>query len=183
MVFSDIEEARRAYENFVVELQAKVRIRVPVHEVDEESGESVATVKLVETTVGRALLSSVLPEGLSFEHVNRAMTKKAVSNVINACYRALGLKKTVVFADRLMYTGFRFATISGISIGVNEMVGPESKEAILDVAEAEVKVLNIRLVKPAHVFNGFFIVKIRIFTQTAFFVTVQDIPGLASEVS
>jgi DNA-directed RNA polymerase subunit beta' len=139
MVFADIEEARRAYENFVVELQAVVRIRVPVQEIDEETGESVAAVKLVETTVGRALLSSVLPAGLSFEHVNRAMTKKAVSNVINACYRALGLKKTVVFADRLMYTGFRFATISGISIGVNDMVVPESKESILNVAEAEVK--------------------------------------------
>jgi DNA-directed RNA polymerase subunit beta' len=99
----------------------------------------IASRELVETTVGRALLSSVLPDGLSFEHVNRAMTKKAISNVINACYRALGLKKTVVFADRLMYTGFHFATISGISIGVNDMVVPDSKEAILNVAENEVK--------------------------------------------
>ena len=138
MVFSDINEARRAYETHAVELQAIVKIRVPVHETDDQ-GTMTASVKLVETTVGRALLSSVLPDGLDFENVNRAMTKKAISNVINACYRALGLKKTVVFADRLMYTGFRFATISGISIGVNDMVVPESKEAILNVAESEVK--------------------------------------------
>ncbi len=138
MVFANIEEARRAYENDVVELQATVRIRVPVQTVNED-GETIASVERVETTVGRALLCSVLPAGLSFEHVNRAMTKKAISNVINACYRALGLKKTVVFADRLMYTGFRFATISGISIGVNDMVVPDSKQAILNVAENEVK--------------------------------------------
>jgi DNA-directed RNA polymerase subunit beta' len=67
------------------------------------------------------------------------MSKKAISNVINACYRNLGLKKTVVFADRLMYTGFRFATIAGISIGVNDMVVPENKEKILSAAESEVK--------------------------------------------
>ena len=67
------------------------------------------------------------------------MTKKAISAVINACYRQLGIKKTVVFADRLMYMGFRFATISGISIGINDMVVPTNKQEILDVAEAEVK--------------------------------------------
>ena len=138
MVFSDINEARRAYETHAVELQAMVRVRVPIHETDEQ-GETTTSIQLVETTVGRALLSSVVPDGLGFELVNRAMTKKAISNIINACYRALGLKKTVVFADRLMYTGFRFATISGISIGVNDMVVPESKEAILAVAENEVK--------------------------------------------
>ncbi|MEM1176449.1 MAG: DNA-directed RNA polymerase subunit beta', partial [Pseudomonadota bacterium] len=95
--------------------------------------------KVVETTVGRALLSRVLPAGLSFELINRAMTKKAISNVINECYRQLGLKKTVVFADRLMYTGFRNATTAGCSIGVNDMVVPDEKSDILAVAEAEVK--------------------------------------------
>ncbi len=138
MVFADIDEARRAYENGVVELHAKVKVRVPLHEAG--SDDEVATIeKLVETTVGRALLSTLLPAGLSFDVINRDMTKKAISNVINSCYRNLGLKKAVVFADRLMYTGFRFATIAGISIGVNDMVVPESKESILADAEAEVK--------------------------------------------
>ncbi|MDH4073556.1 MAG: DNA-directed RNA polymerase subunit beta', partial [Gammaproteobacteria bacterium] len=89
--------------------------------------------------VGRAMLSTLIPQGLSFDLVNRDMTKKAISNVINACYRNLGLKKTVVFADRLMYTGFRFATTAGISIGVNDMVVPDEKESILSAAESEVK--------------------------------------------
>ena len=138
MIFSDIDEARRAYENGLCSLQARVRVRVPMHERDDE-GDVATTVRLVETTVGRALLSTLLPTGLSFDLVNRDMTKKAISNVINACYRNLGLKKTVVFADRLMYTGFRFATTAGISIGVNDMVVPEEKGNILSGAEAEVK--------------------------------------------
>ena len=138
MIFTDIDEARRAYENGVCALQAEVKVRVPMHERDDE-GDVATTIRLVETTVGRALLSTLLPKGLSFDLVNRPMSKKAISNVINACYRILGLKKTVVFADRLMYTGFRFATTAGISIGINDMVVPESKVEILAVAEAEVK--------------------------------------------
>jgi DNA-directed RNA polymerase subunit beta' len=139
MMFSSIDEARRAFENGAADLQAMVKIRVPTFEVEEEGGEPAAIKKIVDTTVGRALLSEILPDGLDFELVNRAMSKKAISNTINVCYRNLGLKKTVVFADRLMYTGFRFATMAGISIGVNDMVVPESKGDILAVAEAEVK--------------------------------------------
>ena len=138
MVFCDINEARRAYENGVCALQAQVRVRVPMHEQDDD-GEVATNVQLVETTVGRALLSNLLPKGLSFDLVNRNMTKKAISNVLNACYRNLGLKTTVIFADRLMYTGFRFATTAGISIGINDMIVPESKGTILAAAEAEVK--------------------------------------------
>jgi len=139
MMFANIDEARRAYESGAADLQAAVKIRVHTFEAGEDGGEPVAVRKIVDTTVGRALLSEILPDGLDFELVNRAMSKKAISNTINACYRNLGLKKTVVFADRLMYTGFRFATIAGISIGVNDMVVPESKGAILAVAETEVK--------------------------------------------
>jgi DNA-directed RNA polymerase subunit beta' len=139
MVFTDIDEARRAYENGAADLQARVRIRVLTFQAQEEGEKPMAVKKLVETTVGRALLSEILPRGLDFELVNQPMTKKAISNVINACYRRLGLKTTVVFADKLMYTGFRLATSAGISIGVNDMVVPESKQDILSVAESEVK--------------------------------------------
>ena len=138
MIFCDIDEARRAYENDLCALQARVKVRVPIHERDKE-GEVATTLRTVETTVGRALLSTLLPTGLSFDLINRDMTKKAILNVINASYRNLGLKKTVLFADRLMYTGFRFATAAGISIGVNDMVVPDSKEEILAIAESEVK--------------------------------------------
>ena len=138
MIFSDIDEARRAYDNNVVELQTKAKVRVSIEEIDEE-GNQLSVNKLVDTTVGRALLSTLLPTGLSFDLVNRDLTKKAISNLVNSCYRVLGLKETVIFADRLMYTGFRFATIAGISIGVDDMVIPESKNEILNTAETDVK--------------------------------------------
>ena len=138
MVLASLDEARRAYETGAAELQAQVRIRVTVHERSDDD-EIVQVTKILDTTVGRALLSDILPDGLEFEHINRTMTKKAISNVINACYRQLGLKKTVVFADRLMYMGFRLATKAGISIGVNDMVVPEDKQDILAVSETEVK--------------------------------------------
>ncbi len=137
MIFSDVREARRAYESGVVALQAAVKVRLVTTETDE-SGESSTSSRLVETTVGRALLSELLPEGLPFDLVNQAMNKKAISNAINASYRKAGLKETVVFADRLMYMGFSSATRAGISIGINDMIVPEEKGAILDKAEAEV---------------------------------------------
>jgi len=138
MILASLDEARRAFETGATDLQASVKVRVEAHE-ESEDGEIVQVMKIVDTTVGRALLSDILPKGLDFEHINRAMSKKAISNVINVCYRKLGLKKTVVFADRLMYTGFRLATQAGISIGVNDMVVPQNKQEILSVAESEVK--------------------------------------------
>src|SRR5210317_2493558 len=138
MTLASLDEARRAYETGFAELQARVKIRVTLHESNED-GDILEVTKILDTTMGRALLSDILPKGLEFTHINQAMSKKAISNVINACYRQLGLKQTVVFADRLMYTGFRLATMAGISIGVNDMVVPENKEEILALAETEVK--------------------------------------------
>ncbi|MGD8323563.1 MAG: DNA-directed RNA polymerase subunit beta', partial [Gammaproteobacteria bacterium] len=135
MSFADIDEAHRAYENRTAELHARVKIRMRVQ--DEQSGEGVT--RVVDTTIGRALLSEILPEGLSFALINRPMNKRAISAVINACYRQLGLKDTVVFADQLMYMGFRYATKSGVSFGINDMVVPDEKVGILQTAEDEVK--------------------------------------------
>ncbi len=138
MMFADVHEAHRAYENKQVALQARVKVRIE-DTVESEDGEFIRRRRLVDTTVGRALLSEILPPGLAFDYVNLDMTKKAISGVINACYRQLGLKKTVVFADQLMYMGFRYATMAGASIGVDDMVVPEQKAGILATAEAEVK--------------------------------------------
>lgn len=138
MIFADTNEIHRAYENGFVELQAKVRARVKEYLVDEVNGGFKANIRLVETTVGRALLSELLPKGMSFDLVNRTMTKKAISNLINICYREVGLKATVIFADQLMYTGFSYATKSGVSIGVNDLVIPKEKEDIIAQAEDEV---------------------------------------------
>jgi DNA-directed RNA polymerase subunit beta' len=138
MVFADVGEVHRAYESRTVELHARIKARIPHTSLDAD-GKVVTVIKLVETTVGRALLSEIVPEGLDFSMVNRNMDKKAISASINASYRQVGLKKTVVFADQLMYTGFAYATRSGISIGVNDMVVPEEKVEILKSAESEVK--------------------------------------------
>ena len=141
MVFADVAEVHRAYQNKVVSLQAKVRVRINRHEYDED-GNAQEQTGLVETTVGRALLSDIIPTGLTFDLVNQNMTKKAISNLINACYRRVGLKETVIFADQLMYTGFSYATRAAVSFGINDMVIPEVKQKIL--AEAEEEVLEIQ---------------------------------------
>jgi DNA-directed RNA polymerase subunit beta' len=136
--FSDVAEVHRAYESRGVDLQAKVRVRLREH-LRGEGGTLTEKLRVVATTVGRALLFEILPKGLSFDLINQDMTKKAISATINACYRALGLKETVVFADQLMYTGFHYATRSGLSFGIDDIVIPEQKTRIVASADTEVK--------------------------------------------
>jgi DNA-directed RNA polymerase subunit beta' len=137
MAFANIAEVKRAYDNRVVELHAKVKVRISEMVIDEDGGRENKTA-IVDTTVGRALLQEILPEGLPFALVNTELTKKNISRLINSCYRQLGLKDTVVFADKLMYTGFAYATRSGVSIGIDDMTIPLEKKGILGEAEAEV---------------------------------------------
>src|SRR6202030_3012855 len=140
MLFADGQEVHRAYESRGVELQARVRVRLREHLRTEGAGTQLTErVRIADTTVGRALLFEILPKGLSFDLINQDMTKKAISATINACYRALGLKETVVFADQLMYTGFHYATRAGISFGIDDIVIPEQKTRIVTSADREVK--------------------------------------------
>jgi DNA-directed RNA polymerase subunit beta' len=138
MQFADGQEVHRAYESRSVDLQAKVRVRLREH-VRGEAGALTERTRTIDTTVGRALLFEILPRGLSFDLINQDMTKKAISATINACYRALGLKETVVFADQLMYTGFHYATRAGVSFGIDDIVIPEQKTRIVTSADDEVK--------------------------------------------
>jgi DNA-directed RNA polymerase subunit beta' len=137
MAFADVSEVHRAYQTGNVSVHAKIKVRIRRHEFDE-NGEVQEVYGLVDTTVGRSLLSEILPEGLTFDLVNRDMTKKAISNLINACYRRVGLKETVIFADQLMYMGFSCATRAAVSFGINDMTIPEVKARILGDAEDEV---------------------------------------------
>lgn len=139
MIFTNVEEVHRAYENGFVDLHAKIRARIKEFPRDEKTGGFKEVIRLVETTVGRAILSELLPKGLSFDLVNCTMTKKTLSNLIDAAYRQVGLKATVIFADHLMYTGFHYATRSGLSIGVNDLVIPKKKTDIIEQAEDEVR--------------------------------------------
>ena len=138
MAFADVAEVHRAFQSGAVELHATIRVRIR-DVVFSDEGETIERVQLWDTTVGRALLSEIMPPGLSFDLVNRLMDKKAVSSLINACYRRVGLKETVVFADQLMYMGFNYATRAGISIGVEDMAVPPEKKSILGKAEKAVK--------------------------------------------
>ena len=138
MCFADVEEVHRAHRTGKADLQARVKVRI-VEQVTDEDGNTRLERNLVETTVGRALLYEIVPKQLPFGLVNRTMDKKGVSSLINACYRNVGLKETVIFADQLMYTGFAYSSSSGASIGVEDFVIPDEKAKIIQDAEAEVK--------------------------------------------
>jgi DNA-directed RNA polymerase subunit beta' len=137
MFFTDVQEAHRAYESRTVDLQARIKVRL--REYVMENGSLKPRRRLIATTIGRALLSEILPRGLSFDLINQDMTKKVISACINACYRALGLKETVVFADQLMYMGFHYATRSAVSFGIDDIVIPEQKTKLVAAADREVK--------------------------------------------
>ena len=137
MTFADAAEAERAYAAGQVDLQARVKVRIKETRFDY-GADPVTETRVVDTTVGRALLWRIVPEGLSFDMVNQPMVKKAISRIINQCYRVVGLKSTVVFADRLMYTGYEYSTKSGSSIGVNDFAIPADKASMLERANAEV---------------------------------------------
>ena len=138
MVFADIDEVHRAHETGNASLHARCRVRMTERHVDD-NGDQQESTKVVETTVGRALMSSILPEGMPFELANRTLDKRSISRLFDSCYRNVGLKETVIFADRLMYMGFQQATRAGVSIGVDDMVVPDSKSQIIATAEAGVK--------------------------------------------
>jgi DNA-directed RNA polymerase subunit beta' len=136
MVFADVSEVSRAYRCGKVGLQARVKVRVA--ETIIQGDDSFDQKELKETTCGRALLYEIVPPGLPYDDVNRPMDTKSISRLINRCYRAVGLKETVIFADQLMYMGYEYSTISGASIGVNDFVIPVEKEIIIREAESEI---------------------------------------------
>ncbi|NCP66307.1 MAG: DNA-directed RNA polymerase subunit beta' [Paraglaciecola sp.] len=138
MVFTSPHEAEKAYRTEAAELHARVKVRITEYDVDAE-GNKTEKVTLTDTTVGRAILSLILPKGLPFDLINQAMGKKQISRLLNACYRTLGLKDTVIAADQIMYTGFHYAMIAGASVGIDDMVIPAAKKDIIEEAEAEVR--------------------------------------------
>ncbi len=139
LIFSDIGEVLRALDAKQVELTAKIAVRITEYTKNKETGEFTSSTKLVDTTVGRALLSEILPKGLPFSNINKALKKKEISKLINVSFRKCGLKETVVFADKLLQSGFRLATQAGISIAIDDMLVPHEKQSIIDRAEKEVK--------------------------------------------
>ena len=139
LLFSDTGEVRRAFDAGELDLNARINVRLTEWTKDKETGEFIASTKLWETTGGRALLSEILPKGLPFSNINKALKKKEISKLINVSFRKCGLKETVVFADKLLQSGFRLATKAGISICIDDMLVPLEKGAIISRAQKEVK--------------------------------------------
>jgi len=137
-IFADLQEVDRVYQAGQVELHAKIKVRIQEYNKGDDGVFTVNT-RIVETTVGRALLYQIVPQGISFDAVNVPMKKKAISNLMDLCYRTVGSKETVIFADKLMYMGFKYSTLSGVSIGVDDFVIPQEKASIIDKATLEVK--------------------------------------------
>ena len=138
MRFASINEVEMAYRSGQVGLHAMVKVRI-TETINHRDGSIVTETRIVDTTVGRALLFQIIPVGLPFALVDQPLRKKAISKLINTSYRVVGLKETVIFADQLMYTGFAYSTISGASIGVNDFEIPEEKAEIVERATTEVK--------------------------------------------
>ncbi len=139
LVFANTTEVQRAFDAGVVELTARINVRLTEYTKDKATDEFVPSTKLWETTAGRALLSEILPKGLPFSNINKALKKKEISKLINVSFRKCGLKETVIFADKLLQNGFRLATKAGISICVDDMLVPKEKYGIIERCETEVK--------------------------------------------
>ena len=137
MAFTGIDEVEKSYRTGFTELHARVKVRIS-HHTRDENGEWVEEIKLTDTTVGRALFSRIMPKGLSYSLLDKPLGKKQISTLLNVCYRELGLKDTVIFADQIMYTGFAYATVSGCSVCLDDMVIPDEKAILVADAEAEV---------------------------------------------
>ena len=139
LIFADTGEVQRAFDAGEVELNSRINVRLTEYTKDKETGEFIGSTKLWETTAGRALLSEILPKGLPFANINKALKKKEISKLINVSFRKCGLKETVVFADKLLQAGFRLATKAGISICIDDMLVPPEKPEIILRAQKEVK--------------------------------------------
>ncbi len=143
MVFADIPEVIRAYEAGMVEVASRIAVRITEHEIVDKAAEGderfVAKTAVQHTSVGRAILSEILPKGMAFAEINKPLKKKEISRLINTSFRKCGLRETVIFADRLLQSGFRLATKAGISIAIDDMLIPSSKEGIINEAAGKVK--------------------------------------------
>jgi len=137
MLLNGSNEAEKVYRLGVAELHSIVRVRIIEYQKNEDQSFS-TTKKIVTTTIGRAILWMIIPKGLPFSIINHTLGKKDISKMLNTCYRILGLKSTVFFADQIMYTGFAYAARSGSSVGIDDMVIPEKKANIIHEAEIEV---------------------------------------------
>ncbi|WP_130536570.1 DNA-directed RNA polymerase subunit beta' [Thiomicrorhabdus indica] len=141
MAFSSWAEVERALTANIVHLHTRIKLKHKEVSIDDE-GNATESTRVVDTTAGRAILSRILPEGLSYDLINTNLTKKNISKLLNECYRNLGPKETVIFADQLMYAGFKWSTLAGLSFCSDDMLIPDEKAEL--IAQADEKVAEIQ---------------------------------------
>ena len=177
MIFADTQEVERAYYDEQVDLHTKVKVRLS----EQQSGGETHT-HIVDTTVGRALLADILPAGLSFTYVNKVLKRSEISDLVDLCYRRVGLKETVVFADQLMYAGFKYSTYAGCSIGVGDLVVPDAKERIVTEAREQIEDLERQfqdnLLSPTEKYNK----AVDIWTRASDQIAAKMLEGISKEM-
>ncbi|QJC37829.1 DNA-directed RNA polymerase subunit beta' [Enterobacteriaceae endosymbiont of Donacia bicoloricornis] len=138
MILTGPKEAERAYHSGQVDLHACVKVKIREYTKNLLTNEWIKNSIIVKTTIGRAIFWNQVPKGIPYYLINKTLGKKDISNILNICYRILGLKSTVIFADQIMYTGFHYATKSGASVGIDDIIIPDNKTAIINEAKLEV---------------------------------------------
>ena len=139
MYFADVGEVERAWAVGTVDIHSRITVRLPQYEAGATEGEWIEKIVRINTTVGRSILSKILPKGLPFKVIDKALKKKEISKLIDESFRRCGLKETVIFADKLMQNGYALATKAGISFCSDDMQVPAKKYEIIAEAESEVK--------------------------------------------
>ena len=124
MLFAGPDEVRSAIDAGIIDLHARIKVRI--------------NAELKETTAGRIILSEIVPEQINFDMINKLMNKKELTNLIDHCYRLCGDKATIILADKLKDMGFKYATVSGISFAISNMIIPENKKRIVSQADKDV---------------------------------------------
>ncbi|BGI51270.1 MAG: DNA-directed RNA polymerase subunit beta' [Buchnera aphidicola (Ceratovacuna japonica)] len=136
-VLTSSNEAEKMYYSGLMSLHTIVKVRIIEYKKTKKK-KFKKRINIINTTIGRSILWNIVPKGLPFSLINKVLEKKSISEMLNTCYRILGTKKTVTFADQIMYTGFYYAAKSGSSVGIDDMIIPKEKYDIISDAENEV---------------------------------------------
>ncbi|QJC32568.1 DNA-directed RNA polymerase subunit beta' [Enterobacteriaceae endosymbiont of Donacia dentata] len=138
MILTGPKEAERVYILGQADLHARVKVKIKEYKKNLIKNIWIKNSSIVDTTIGRAIFWNYVPKGISYNMINKTLGKKDISHILNICYRILGLKSTVIFADQIMYTGFYYAAKSGSSVGIDDIIIPNNKTDIISEAESEV---------------------------------------------
>ncbi|CDZ16356.1 DNA-directed RNA polymerase subunit beta' [Candidatus Johnevansia muelleri] len=182
LIFSNIDEIESALNTKKIDLHAIIKVRICEWRRNKNTGVLRKKCSIYQTTVGRALLFRLLPHGIEFELVNKPLKKKAISKLINAVYRRSGIKETVIISDKLMEIGFNLATFSGTTIGVDDLIIPNSKKSTIDYAENTIKNLNLQFNKGLITENEKYNKTIDVWLKTNETIAKNMMGGISKEI-